>query len=325
MICTKKFYAISVLSNPIRYSTRWRLYKQFQQHMKDLNVKLITVEQAFGRRDFQVTERDDPMHVQVRSDQEVWHKENMVNIAIGYLTQIDPDWQYVAWIDGDIHFNRHDIITETAHQLQHFDIVQMFSHVVDLGPEQEPIQQHNGFMWSYIKNGTLPPIGPGNGGYYGAHKTAFWHPGYAWAARREAIEKLPLLDTAILGAADHHMALSLIGQGWRSIPGGVTKEYRESILNWENMARKLYRNVGYVPGLITHHWHGKKKNRKYIERWKILVDNKFNPYTDITRDAQGLWRLNEHHNERYMRLRDDMRAYFRSRNEDGIDYEPDDH
>ena len=84
--------------------------------MEELGVQLIVVEQAFGRRPFVITERDNPFHVQLRTDQELWHKENMINIGIQHLCQIDPDWKYIAWIDGDIRFQRSDIILETAQQ-----------------------------------------------------------------------------------------------------------------------------------------------------------------------------------------------------------------
>lgn len=319
MIDTSKFYIIAVCSNPVRYKRRWELFKQFEEHIKKLDAKLLIVEQAFGKREFQLTERDNPMHLQLRTDQELWHKENMINIGIQYLCQIDPDWQYVAWIDADIQFQRPDIITETVHQLQHYHWVQMFSHAIDLGPNQEIINVHTGFMYQYFNNDNCAPQGSGYGGYYSSKKE-FWHPGWAWAARRSAIDRVPLLDKAILGSSDHHMAMALIGQVQRSYPPQVTKEYKQYLNNWQNMATTHFRrNVGYVPGTISHFWHGSKKHRKYVERWEVLIKNKYNPYTDIVHDAQGLYRLNVHNGDKYVKLRDDIRRYFRQRQEDSID------
>lgn len=312
-----KFWVIAIVSNPIRFSSRYKLFKQFQQHMADLGAKMIVVEQAFGTRPFEITNRNNPRHVQVRTQHELWLKENMINLGVNYLTQLDPDWEYVAWIDGDVNFQRNDIIEETCHQLQHYDFVQMFSHAIDMGPDMNPLKIQNGFMWSYINNGCMPPQGCGHGGYYGGQRGQFWHPGFAWAARRRVFEKINLFDKAILGAGDHHMALAMIGQAERSYPKGLTKEYREAVMNWQGVVEcHCNRNVGYVPGTLTHYWHGTKANRKYSERWKILIDNKFNPTTDITRDSQGLYRLNDYQAPRYIRLRDDIRAYFRQRQED---------
>ena len=321
LIDTTPFYVIAVCSNPVRFHRRWTLFKEFEQHMKDIGAKLIVIEQCFGRRHPVLTDRNNPYHLQLRTDQELWHKENMINIGVQHLTKLDPKWKYVAWIDGDIHFQRRDIVAETVHQLQHYNVVQMFSHVVDLGPNYDPIKQYSGFMWAYHQNGFNPPIGPGNGGYY-SYDTGFWHPGYAWAATRWTMERLPLFDKAILGAGDHHMALSLIGQAKKSLPGNISKGYRDAVLEWENIAlNEVRRNVGYVPGMISHHWHGKKKDRKYVERWKVITDLDFDPNKDLIRDNQGMFRLNMHHGCRSEKLRDKIRQYFRQRNEDSIDYE----
>ncbi len=327
-IDTTKFYAIAMCSNPVRYHSRYRLYKQFKKHMEDCGFTLITVEIAYGRRPFELTQSDDPFDLQLRTDQELWHKENGISLGIQHITRLDPDWQYVAWIDGDICFQRPDIVQETVHQLQHYDIVQMFSHVTDLGPSHEPVKTQNGFVWSYFQNGYEAPVGPGYnprghdyyGGYYGIQANSFWHPGYCWAATREAMERIQLFDKAILGSADHHMAMGLIGQAQRSVPFGVTPAYRDAVMNWEAIAvQRLRKNIGYVSGLITHYWHGNKQNRKYVDRWRVLIDNQYDPTTDISRDPQGLYRLNVHHGERSIKLRNHIRKYFRDRNEDSID------
>jgi len=331
------FYAIAVCSNPVRYHSRYRLFQDFRKHMADCGFKLLTVECAYGEREHELTSKNNPYDMQFRTRQELWHKENMINLGIQYLTQLDPNWKYIAWIDGDITFQRPDIAQETIHQLQHYDFVQLFSHVIDSGPRYEPVQQQNGFVWSYFHNNFEAPVGPGYTpkrnafpeliqdtevqNYYGAIvKGSFWHCGYAWAARREALEKLQLFDKAILGSADHHMAMALIGQAQRSIPRGVTYAYYNAVINWQDVAeQEIKRNIGYVPGTIFHHWHGNKVHRKYVDRWKILIDYKYDPMIDILREPSGLYRLNMHHGDRSRRLRDHIRHYFRQRNEDSVD------
>ena len=356
MLDISEFYVIAVVSNPIRYQRRWHLFKEFLSHMDDMGAKVLVVEQAFGRREPQICEdyshqdrdtteiidrnnngiddklekfefirapsmglKHDPFHLVVRTNAELWHKENLINLGIQHLTKIRPKWKYVAWIDGDVIFQRRDIILETAQQLQHYDIVQMFSHVIDMGPKFQPLKMYNGFMWSYLENDRHPPIGPGNGGYY-AYDTGFWHPGFGWAATRDAMERLSLFDKGILGAGDHHMALALIGKAAKSLPGQVSKGYRDAVMSWESQAlHEIKKNVGYVDGTILHNWHGNKKNRKYVERWKIITKNNFDPVKDLIRDNQGMYRLNMSNGERSIRLRDDIRHYFRQRNEDSID------
>lgn len=321
MELVKDFYVIAVVSNPVRYASRYRLFQEFQAHMADMGAKLLVVEQAFGNRPFTLTERDREDHLQFRTDCELWHKENMINLAIEYLCQWKPDWKYVAWIDADVTFQRRDIITETVQQLQHYDFVQMWSHVADLGPKGEIVKQDVSFMYQYHMNGMSPPKTakgvPSKYGYGTKESGYFWHPGYAWAARRSALDKVRLFDKGILGSSDHHMAMALVGKGELSVPTGLSQAYYDAVRTWEQLATiNIRRNVGFVPGTITHGWHGPKTKRKYTERWDVLRKSQFDPHRDLVRDAQGLYRLNDFMDERSIRLRDDIRLYFRDRDED---------
>jgi hypothetical protein len=188
-------------------------------------------------------------------------------------------------------------------------------------------------MYQYINSGCQPPQsfkGPARTnmtedygyGYLkaGVGKKAYWHPGYAWAYRRETMNKLPLIDKAILGAGDHHMAMCLVGKPELSLPKGLHQGYNDEITKWARLADiHVRRNVGYVPGTLSHHWHGPKQLRRYGERWDVLRKTQFNPYTDLNRDAQGMYRLNDFMDLRSIQLRDQIREYFRARNEDSID------
>jgi hypothetical protein len=300
---------ISVHSNPVRFETRTRLSREFQHYVgKEPHCRFWQVEIAFGDRPFEVTDPNNPFHIQLRSATELWHKENMINIAV---SRLPLDSEYVAWIDADIRFVRPDWVLETIQQLQHYKVVQMFSVARDMSPNHESFQIHKGFAYSYdlqLKS---------NDGY------EFWHPGYAWAIRRHTLDELGgLMDFPILGAADHHMAWAFIGNAIRSLPGHINKNYFDLVMDWQdNAVRLLRKNIGYVPGEIHHYWHGKKKDRKYQERWEILTKYNFDPVRDLKKDGQGLWQLRDHGTQRDIMLRDSIRHYFRQRNEDSIDME----
>lgn len=281
--------------------------------MADSGVKLITVELAFGDRPFVVTESNDPLDIQMRTHEELWQKEAMINAAIHRLPH---NWEYVAWIDADIQFQRQDWAEETWNQLQHFMFVQPWATCLDMGPNLEVIQTHKSFCYQWWRNNFNPPV---KSGYY-PYDGTFFHPGYAWAARREAVDLVGgLFDTAILGAGDHHMALAMIGCADRSCPLPRDNRYYKKIKIWEDRCTKyIKKDIGFCDGIILHGWHGKKKDRRYRERWSILTDNQFDPDTDLRRDSQGLWQLNVD-TPRQIRLRDEIRAYFRQRQEDSID------
>lgn len=319
---------VTVISNPVRYRTRYELYKKFERSMAEAGATLITVELAFGERPFVVTEGDNPLHVQLRTEDEYWHKEPMANVGLHYALQLFPDARFFALIDADVQpmtGSARPWLEETVQQLQHYHVVQMFETAYDLDPNHKVIgEPQESFMRKYVKSGYQLPKGGGfwEGHYYMEHG----HPGYAWAYTRYALDNMssalggPLIDFAILGAGDRHMALGLVGCMDQTFEH-LNKEYRHALMQWQTRCERwIKRDVGYVPGSIYHFWHGKKKDRGYTDRWKILRDNNFDPVLDLTRDTQGLYRL-ETWDPRQMRLRDQIRSYFRSRNEDSIDLE----
>ncbi|MGH7536146.1 MAG: hypothetical protein ACREMG_11280, partial [Gemmatimonadales bacterium] len=163
------------------------------------------------------------------------------------------------------------------------------------------------------------------GGYYGANgRGEFPHPGYAWAMRRDAWDDLGgLIDWAVLGSGDSHMAHALLGQvDWtlNGLPSGsYAPEYQRPFYVWQSRAeRYVRRNLGSMPGSILHHWHGPKAARRYQERPAILIRNQFDPAVDLKCDWQGLYQLTDLGTARSRRLRDDLRRYFHERNEDQL-------
>jgi hypothetical protein len=303
---------VTVISNPVQYQSRGRLYTEFKRRMRDAGVRLITVELAYGDRPFEVTSRWHRRHLQVRLPEAeiLWSKENLVDLGISKRSSS----KYVAWIDGDVQFQRGDWASATVQELQTRQVVQLFSHGQDLGPSQEAVGVPKaGFMYSYV-NGYAPTRPRYDGGD--------WHPGYAWAIRRDTYERMGgLIDRAVLGSGDRHMAMAMVGKAALSYPGGVTSAYKEMVLGWQAQAETVItRDVGYVVGLLYHHWHGRKSQRGYDTRWKILVEEKYNPNTDVRYRMENqilVWK--SYQDPRLQRLRDRVRAYMSARNEDSID------
>jgi hypothetical protein len=297
----EQLHVISVLSNPVRYQSRGDLARPFIERIKAAGVTLWLGEAAHGERDYEVTCADDPRHVQMRTNHELWLKESMINAV---AQRLPLSAKYIMWLDADVDFVRQDWAVETLHQLQNHPVVQVFSHAVDLGPHQEVIQQHTGFAHQFRRFNQQPNTA------YSPHM----HPGYGWAWRREAWDHVGgMLDFGICGAGDHHMSCALIGAGKNSVPGGLHPNYLKQVLQWEQRAAEVVKgDIGYVPGAILHYFHGHKADRKYQSRWDILKKSQYDPETDITRDSQGLLRLRGNKPG----LRNDLQRYFRERNED---------
>ncbi len=324
-----QFWVITVLSNPIRYKRRYELYWRFAEMCKHADVNLITVEQAFGNRRFMVTEPGNPNHLQVRSIEELWLKENMVNLGVKHACTIAPDMvREVAWIDADCRSVRspRDWFEETWHQLQHYEFVQMWENLIDLDYNFNPIGgAQPGFMANYIKYGTPNPVEfraleKEKRVCYPYGSTIFGRPGLAWAANLDSFNKVGgLIDFSILGAGDWYMAHGLVGSLETARSEYADGPYMRKLLEWQTKAQRwIKRDVGYVPGTVYHDFHGRKALRQYGSRGKILSDCKYNPDTDIKYDVHGMLQL-ETWDERQINLRDKIRGYFRARNEDSID------
>ena len=329
----RPLHVVTVLTNPIRYKTRWKHYQRFAKHMIDSGVTLTTIEAAFGERDHALEEQarasiagagacnaDQPhQYIRLRLDhtrqQELWLKEALINVAVSRLPW---DWKYLSWIDADVMFLRPNWAGEVVHALQHYDFLQCYSQAQDLDPGYTAMGTRPGFVWAW-EQGIEPPAG----GYYygGKHKRNGAFSGLAWACTREAWDAVGgLMDGCITGAADWYMAWALIGRVADVIPKGSHPGFRRHILDWQARAEKHIRhNVGSITGTVAHMWHGRKADRKYIDRSKLLAELDFDPRRDLKRDWQGLWQLVDHGTPRSLALRDQIRKWFRNRNEDALD------
>ena len=95
-------------------------------------------------------------------------------------------------------------------------------------------------------------------------------------------------------------------------------KYAQYLFHFQELCeRHIKRDVGYVPITVGHWFHGDKKDRKYGSRGQILMDACYDPNIDIKYDSQGMIQL-ETFEPRQIRLRDEIRHYMHTRNEDSI-------
>ena len=149
------------------------------------------------------------------------------------------------------------------------------------------------------------------------------HSGFGWACTRTFVEAMigaggsngPMMDWAILGSADHHMAWAMIGDTKATIHKMMHKSFFRKCYEWEARATRVTKKeVGFVSGFIQHKFHGPKNRRYYRERWATLAENKYDPDTMLTHDSQGIAILTGNH-----KLEHDIYLYNLSRIEDSIE------
>ena len=225
----------------------------------------------------------------------------MINIGVQKL--LPKKWKAFAWVDADIEFDSTSWALDTLKLLNGCrDIVQLFSHCSDMDKNEEPMRIFQSFGFQYSKNKKYNTPGHLN----------FWHPGFAWAMTRKAYDRVGgLYENSILGSGDHNIALCLLGNGLYSVNVKVSEGYKKSIIEYQ---KKIYGlRIGYVPGFIRHYFHGSKENRKYTERWKILVEHQYDPYEHITHCDNGLLIPSD---KCPKELLSEIYQYFSERNED---------
>ena len=239
-------------------------------------------------------------HLKLQTTHPVWIKENLVNLAV---TEFPEDWKYMAWVDADLTFLNVNWVQDTLSELQSsYDIVQLFQTAVNLGPTGESLKIDKGF--GYMHRDSRTP-------YTKTDRYGFWHPGYGWACTRKAFEQMNgLIDWAIMGSGDRHMALAWIGRVKDSAPGTIHANYMTLLEDYQRACKGL--KVSYVPGTILHHWHGRFEDRRYKERWEILTKNSFDPCLDISVSNSGVTCLTR----RGLRLTKELQEYFTGRRED---------
>jgi hypothetical protein len=89
------------------------------------------MELSFDGR-FELTQADADILIQISGGAVLWQKERLLNVAIKSVPQIAKN---IAWLDCDVIFERTDWVREAELKLSEANIVQLYSDLIDLGPE----------------------------------------------------------------------------------------------------------------------------------------------------------------------------------------------
>ena len=294
-----KLHVIVVISNPCLYGTRYKLCNAFLKRLEeDDHIQCYIVELIYPGQKYIITNNKNKRHLQLKTETPLWHKENMIQLGIKYL--LPTDWKSVAWVDADIEFENTSWALDTLKILNGSkDIVQLFSHCVDMNKDESTLNIFSGFGYSFCKN---KKYGKG---------LDYWHPGYAWAMTRKSYEKVGIYQDGVLGSGDSIMALSLIQKVHINLNYNYHPDYKQSMLEYQQKAKSL--RLGYTPGVIRHYYHGTKANRKYTERWQLLIHHQYSPTQHVTYDSIGVLIPTKMFSDEF---KEDIMNYFKERKED---------
>ena len=303
-------WAITSYFNPIGYRRRPANYRLFRER---LNVPLVTVELAYGP-DFELTQSDADILVQLRGEDVLWQKERLLNVALRHLPST---CRKLAFVDCDVVFELEDLGERVGDLLDRFMLVQMFSRVHCMRRDWTPGEvttepEHTRASTAAIISWGVPPaiclrerVGARGRGA----------PGYAWAARRELLEQTGIYDACILGGGVSALTSAAYGCFDHVMQHHWMNELqKQHYMAWARPFYEMTRaETAFLDCSLFHLWHGEFDNRRYRERHQGLGRFHYNPLEDIAIDGNGCWRWNTNKPE----MHEYVQKYLASRKEDG--------
>ena len=325
-VATSRIWVVCAYFNPCNYENRRANYMQFAARLQSQNVPLCTVEMATAQTKLQLALAKHDMYVPIISPDVLWAKECLLNIGIRALP---PACDMVVWADADLAWKEDDWATQTIQALTNPKtvVVQPFEFAANMR-EGERYETH--YADKPPTGGTALPIGKA----YVQRPDSFMatqdiyraHAGYAWAARRDILERINgLYEYCVLGHADYVMAVAFshsvardgpMGDAWSE---GSSFNWGPELLAharaWQIAAANVVQGrLGYVPGVsVFHSWHGDPRDRQYRSRGRLIAN--YNPKSDIVRLRNGALAWSPAAVARGLPLR--VQQYFEKRKEDG--------
>ena len=226
------------------------------------------------------------------------------------LLKIVPSAKFVAFLDADVKFSNPHWVKETVHALHHYHVVQLFSQAINLNSKFEQMWNCNSRFFCFANKGFSQK--PEKELKYIANG----HPGLAWAFTIDALNNLGgLLDFAVTGSGDTHMANALMGDVIFNAKKGMSAGFERALKRWAEKCNKhIKQNIGYVNGICFHYWHGKSEERGYDKRWDITCFHGYDPSEDIYIAANQLYTFTGNKPQ----LEYDLRLSTSARNEDDL-------
>lgn len=279
---------ISCFFNPQNSPYRIKAFEIFYKSIKHLDHFII--ECVIGNTKPQLEENDNIKRIYTANL--LWHKESLLNKIIADLPH---KYKYVFWLDADVIFTNENWIIDSVKKLQTNSILQPFEYAVFLEKNQtKPSFNMDKIRQSYLPNAINNKVWRSFSANFVT--TEFWknpsfnkhgHVGFAWGAKREILDAVPLFDRALIGGADYiiaHAAAGLIAEDGPSLPDKISEQILWSI----NFYKATKGKIGFIEGDLYHIWHGDLENRQYSKR--LEYSSKIEKIID--RDENGLFITN---------------------------------
>lgn len=262
---------ISCYFNPQCNPYRLKAFTKWYKTIRHLNHRVI--ECVIGDSEPQLGFLESKDIQTIKTKNLLWHKESLLNKIISELPE---QYKYVFWVDADVIFtNRNWLVNGVKEMKKGANILQPFEYCVHLEKDEtKPPFSMDIFRLSSRPNLINPKVWRSFSSNYS--KSQLWkdenynnhgHVGFAWGAKREVLDQVPLYDRALIGGADHIIAHAAAGQIHHKC---ITKSFTEDIEAVDKWSKDFFKvvqgKISYVEGNLYHIWHGDLKSREYLKR-----------------------------------------------------------
>lgn len=265
--------------------------------LKNNNIPYFVIECVFNEAEPQIP---NPTMV-VRSKSYMFYKEQLINKLEAAVPQ---EFTKLVCLDGDILFDSPDWLDQVSIKLNTVDIIQPFDQACWLIPNNTKIRSRKpSYAVAIVNNKVNDP-----------RMINMFHPGFAWAFKREIFRKLGGFFTrSIVGNGDMMFTFNFLKYGvpdtWinRLDTTFIMDTWPEYNANF----KQVNPTIGFLPNRAFHLFHGVTQNRQYTTRYQ-LITGLFNGKWDdeITINSDGLFEFkNPEVNKAVL-------GYFKARNED---------
>lgn len=272
-----------VFFNPARSKKMLMNYLYTIEKLKLADIPYYTMELLFDDHEPEIK---DAIHV--RSKSVLFHKETLCSLL---EKRVPRSFTKLLFLDADVIFGHPGWYTEVSRLLTTYEVVQPFSSCVWLDSTYTKLVQ------TRLSVAYMNRTNPYNHNY---------HPGFAWAFQRKWFREIGFYKEGITGSGD-----TMSTAAWMNIKFPKGYVHQSLVPSYEDYSRMAHPNLACSTGTIYHLWHGSAKNRKYVDRHRIL---------DGVRDVRSILETNK---DGVLELTDrdvdrKMREYFASREDDGI-------
>lgn len=314
--------------NPHNNKNIYTNYLHFKNHIEAF-ADLYTVELVMDGEEPKLGQASDRL-VHVHGDRKkhsMFQKECLLNTLAKHVLSVS-NCKYISWMDADILFTDKDWVYKSINLLQDTLIIQPFSGCTMLnhemvmqneyGRDSRHISSMNYWQW-------MGKPSTWNIGYVGEFNTpGSTKSGLGWLACREFFEQIGLEWRGFIGNGDAVM----VGAFTQSNPWWLVhynKVYGDGafVQHWHKWGERVNdlskslgktNTVGGINGCVFHMNHGTMKNRRYVERNKLIIDVGCDVMTDVELGDNGLMHFTEVGQKKD--LHNIVHNYFCSRQED---------